>query len=231
MPTETRTLPATRDPHETGDLIACPTCDALYRVRNVGPGQRAACGRCHALLVAPRAKAGMMIIMLAVTNLILITGAVTFPFLSISAMGLANRASLVDVALSFAGGPLALLSVITLLLILLVPAARAALIIYVLVPLVFDRPPAPRAARAFRLAERLKPWSMAEVFALGCAVALVKVADLAEVHFGPAFWMLIVLVILAVLQDRFLCRWSVWNAIAQGNAPQTDSPPPEGAKT
>lgn len=211
-------------PQDTHDLIACPTCDALYRIRDVGKGERAACTRCHSLLVAPRAKAGMIIIALALTNLILIGGAIYFPFLSISAMGLSNRASLLDVALSFAGGPLALLSVITLMLILLVPALRAALILYVLTPIVFDHPPAPRAARAFRLAERLKPWSMAEVFALGCAVALVKVADLADVHFGPAFWMLVVLVILAVLQDRFLCRYSVWRAIAEGRAAPTPQP-------
>ena len=33
---------------------------------------------------------------------------------------------------------------------------------------------------AFRLAEALQPWSMAEIFVIGCAVALVKIADLAE---------------------------------------------------
>lgn len=207
-------------PRETRDLIACPVCDALYRVRPVAGGERAVCGRCHAVLIAPRGHAGMRIIMLAVTNMILIAGATVFPFLSISVAGLSNRASLVGVALSFSGGPLVALSVATLALIVLVPFLRAALIVYVLTPVVFDRPARPGAARAFRLAERLKPWSMAEIFALGCAVALVKVADLAEVHFGPAFWMLAVLVILAVLQDRHLCRWSVWSSIeGQGAAP------------
>lgn len=199
------------------DLIACPTCDALYRVKGVGKGERAVCGRCHHVLIAPRARAGMQIIMLAVANMILIAGAVVFPFLSISVAGLSNRASLLDVALSFPGA-MAVLSVATLALILLVPFARALLITYVLGPVVFDRPARPLAAPAFRLAERLKPWSMAEIFALGCAVALVKVADLAEVHFGPAFWMMAVLVILAVLQDRTLCRWSVWTSIAPERA-------------
>ena len=54
---------------------------------------------------------------------------------------------------------------------------------------------------------------MAEVFAIGCAVALVKVTDLADVEFGPAFWMFGVLVVLVILQDRFLCKWSVWQSL------------------
>lgn len=209
------------------DLIACPTCDALYRVRAVQKGERAVCGRCHRVLIAPRARAGMQIIMLATANMILIAGAIVFPFLSISVAGLSNRASLLEVALSFSGA-MAVLSVAVLALILLVPFARALLITYVLGPVVFDRPARPLAAPAFRLAERLRPWSMAEIFALGCAVALVKVADLAEVRFGPAFWMMAVLVILAVLQDRTLCRWSVWASIAPAPLPAAPIPAADG---
>ena len=48
---------------------------------------------------------------------------------------------------------------------------------------------------------------------LGCAVALIKVADLAQVMFGPAFWMFALLVILVLLQQRYLCSWSVWDAL------------------
>ena len=55
---------------------------------------------------------------------------------------------------------------------------------------------------ALRLAEGLRPWSMAEVFAIGCAVSLVKIADLAHVSLGPAFWMFAALVVVTVAQDR-----------------------------
>ncbi len=202
----------------SADLIACPTCDALYRVRPVGKGERAICGRCHALLIAPRARAGMTIIMLASANMVLIAGAVAFPFLSISTTGLSSSASLIEVALGFSGGPLVALSLATLGLIVLVPLIRAMLLVYVLTPVVFDRAPHRHAAAAFRWAEWLRPWSMAEIFLVGCAVALVKVADLATVQFGPAFWMLVVLVALAILQDRTLCRWSVWSSISPQGA-------------
>jgi paraquat-inducible protein A len=197
-------------PHD--DLIACPACDALYRVADLPRGQRAVCHRCHRVLIAPRAKAGMRIIALALTGVILVAAAMVFPFIRISAVGLSNGATLIDAALAF-DGPLVGLSLTVLALIVLLPLTRLLLTLYVLVPLVADRPPARWARRAFRLSEALRPWSMAEIFAIGTAVALVKVADLARVEFGPAFWMFLVLVVVGVLQDRYTCRWSIWHAL------------------
>lgn len=106
-----------------------------------------------------------------------------------------------------------ILSLATAALIILFPLFRVLLTLYVLVPVVLDRPPARHAIRAFRLSEAMRPWSMAEIFAIGCAVALVKVADLAHVGFGPAFWMFGILVVLVIAQDSFMCKWSVWNSL------------------
>ncbi|MFT6531848.1 MAG: paraquat-inducible protein A [Limimaricola cinnabarinus] len=201
---------------DPAQLIACPQCDAIYRARMPRHGERAVCARCHTVLIAPRKSAGMIIIMLSAASLILVLGAVWFPFLKISRQGFVNEATLLDAALSFTGGPLLLLSLAVTALIVLVPLARAILTIYVLGPLVFDRPAPPGALRLFALAEALRPWSMAEIFALGCAVALVKVADLAHLSFGPAFWMFAALVFLTVIHDRWMCRWSVWEALEHG---------------
>ena len=203
-------------------LIACPHCDALYRVGpdagTPGQGERAVCARCHTVLIAPRRRAGMTIIMLSLTVLILVIGALWFPFLRISTRGLSNDASLVDVALAFTGGPLLVLTLAVLALIVLIPLLRAVLTIWVLAPLVMDRPAPPGARAAFRLSETLRPWSMAEIFAIGCAVSLVKVADLAELTFGPAFWMFAALVVVSVVQETVMCRWSVWQAIEAAEA-------------
>ncbi|MEP3678955.1 MAG: paraquat-inducible protein A [Paracoccaceae bacterium] len=198
---------------QPSQFIVCPQCDALYRAREVPKGDIASCSRCHTVLAAPRRKAGMLIISLAVATLILIIAAVFFPFLTLQVQGFRSSASLLDIALSFSGGLLSLLVFLMMACVLAIPALRAGLLIYVITPLVFDRPPVRYSAGAFRFAETLKPWAMAEVFALGCAVALVKITDLAQVAFGQAFWMFAVLVALVVIQDKFLCSWSVWNAL------------------
>ena len=194
-------------------LIACPECDALYRAAEVAPGTRAVCARCHTVLISPRRRAGMAVISLALAAVVLVAGALWFPFLRIDARGFWQDATLWEVATSFAGGPLLALSFAVAAAIVVIPLARAGLILYTLAPVVFDRPPARHAREAFRWSEALRPWSMAEIFAIGCAVSLVKIADLAQVSLGPAFWMFAALVVVTVVQDRLVCRWSVWRSI------------------
>ncbi|NAZ35442.1 paraquat-inducible protein A [Rubellimicrobium sp. CFH 75288] len=202
-----------RDDRRLETLIACPECDALYRSAEIRPGSRALCGRCHTVLISPRRHAGMAIISFALAATVLVMGALWFPFLRIDIRGLSREATLWEVATSFTGGPMLLVSFAVVAAIVLLPLARAALILYTLVPVVFDRPPARHAPAAFRLAEAMRPWSMAEIFALGCAVSLVKIADLATVSLGPAFWMFAALVVVTIAQDRLVCRWSVWKSL------------------
>lgn len=194
-------------------LIVCPHCDAVYTLARPKAGQRAICQRCETVLITPRRKAGLQIIAVSVAVAILIIAATVLPFLTIRAAGVSNSISILDAALAFSNGPLVVLSLTTAALIIFVPLARVLLALYVLVPIVRDRPPARGAIHAFRLSEAMQPWSMAEIFAIGCAVALVKISDLADVAFGPAFWLFASLVLLVVVQDNFLCRWSVWNSL------------------
>ena len=206
--------PETAKPLE--NLIVCPQCDAAYTLQRPKAGERAIYQRCETVLIAPRRNAGLQTIALSSTITILIIAATIFPFLTISAAGTRNTVSILDAALAFSNGPLVALSLTTAALIVFVPLARAMLAIYVLVPIVLDRPPARGATQAFRLSEALRPWSMAEIFVIGCAVALVKITDLADVSFGPAFWIfavLVVLVVVVVVQDNFQFRWSIWNLL------------------
>lgn len=205
-------------PQDLSEMIACPHCDALYHIARPKHGERAVCSQCHAVLIAPRKNAGLHIIALALTVLVLVIAASVFPFLRIDVSGMNNAVSILDAAFAFQSGAMILLAWACAALIVVIPAMRAFLVIYVLLPLVFDRPPARHATAAFRLSEALRPWSMAEIFALGCGVALIKIADLANVHMGPAFFMFAALVVLIVVQDSFMCKWSVWNALD----PETD---------
>ncbi|MEO1139880.1 MAG: paraquat-inducible protein A [Pseudomonadota bacterium] len=195
------------------NLIVCPHCDAAYTLQQPGAGQKAVCRRCGTVLITPRRKAGLQIIAVSLAVAILIIAATVFPFLTINAGGASNSVSILDAALAFSDGPLMALALATAALIIFVPLSRVLLAIYVLVPIVLDRQPAYGAIQAFRLSEALRPWSMAEIFAIGCAVSLIKISDLADVTFGPAFWMFAALVVLVVAQDNFLCRWSVWKSL------------------
>lgn len=191
-------------------LLACPTCDALYERSTA---QKLVCARCHRVLVAPERRAGLWQVLIALATAGLIYGAITLPFLTINRFWMTNDATLIETALAFEG-PLLILSLAVLALVLLLPALRLALTLYVLGPLVIGATALPGARTAFRWAEALRPWSMAEIFIIGCGVALIKIVAMAEVTFGPAFYMFAAAVVLLWVQDIMLCRHSLWEAIA-----------------
>lgn len=206
-------------------LIACPHCDTLHETVPLQPGEQAKCRMCGHRLIAPRKDAFLQVIAMGITVAILMMGALFHPFIAISVSGMTRRTSVFDAALSFSSGILLPLTVLTVAFIIMIPVMRAAALVYVLVPLVRNRPAAPYAKPMLRFAEFLQPWSMAEIFIISVAVALVKVAGLAIVTFGPAFYTFVVLVIVVAVQDLFMCNYSIWQALERAETPD----PADGA--
>lgn len=199
-------------------LVACPRCDALHVETELTPGETARCVRCNTVLARPREGAFTQIVALSVTSLVLMVAAVFFPFLEISRMGIGNATSLFGVALAFSQGWLMPLTVAILAFIVGLPALRAALLVYVLLPLRGQGRPAAHAGEAFRLSEILRPWSMAEIFVIGTSVALVKVAGLANVSLGPAFWAFCALIVVSAASDAFTCATTIWDTLEDRGA-------------
>ena len=187
---------------------------------DVDLGRRARCVRCHAVLVNPRANAMTKIVMLALTATVLMIAAISFPFLTIEARGLAQKSSVIDAILAFSDGVMIPLSLAVAALIVVLPLMRLLAIVYVLAPMAFGWHPARGAVAAFRLAEALKPWAMAEIFVIGVAVALVKVAGLAHLSIGPAFWAFAALVLVTALNDNFMCRLTIWRTLEARKSPR-----------
>ncbi|MBA4491033.1 paraquat-inducible protein A [Paracoccus sp. S1E-3] len=199
-------------------LIACPRCDALHIEEELSLGETARCVRCGGVLARPQSGAFTQIIALAITTMVLVFAAVFFPFLEISRMGLGHGTSLFGVAIALADGAMAPMAVALLAFVVGLPAVRALLLVYTLWPLARRRPPYAHAVRAFRLSEQLKPWSMAEIFIIGTAVAMVKVAGLATISFGPAFWAFVALVFVSLANRSFMCVTTVWDALEDAGA-------------
>ena len=193
-------------------LMACAQCDALHRNPTLADGETARCVRCHTVLLAPRAGAARTIVSLASAALVLMAVAISFPFLRIEASGLHSEASVIDAVLAFSESSFLMipLSATVAAMIIMLPVLRLVALIYALVPVLLNRPPPRHAASMFRMAMRLRPWAMAEIFVIGVAVALIKIAGLATVDLGPAFWAFTGLVLLVAVQDVQLCERSLW---------------------
>lgn len=201
------------------DLLACPVCDALHRGIAVPPGGRLRCRRCGTVLMTNRRGAMDRTLAAAAASVILMAGALFFPFLELDAAGLHRSASVLDAALAFSSGLMVPLALAVGLLIIVIPVVRALLLGYTILPLRLGRPPLPAARTAFRTASRLKPWSMAEIFIIGVVVALVKVAGMASITFGPAFWAMAALVLLVAYEASSLCERSIWQTLDRTRRP------------
>ncbi len=151
--------------------------------------------------------------MLAITATILMMAAISFPFLTIETHGLRQQASVIDTILAYSDGLMVPLSLAMAALIVVLPLTRLTAILYTVAPMALGHHPVRGATRAFRLAEYLKPWAMAEVFIVGVAVALVKVGGLATLTIGPAFWAFAALVLITILQDNFMSSLIIWKTL------------------
>lgn len=194
-------------------LIACPQCDTLHTVAVLPKGARAHCQRCGIVLLTSRVEAEARILSLALTSFVLMLAAISFPFLDLDVQGLHRGTSVIDAVLAFSDGYAFPLAVAIAFFIIVLPLTRLLALIYAIGPLVRGVPPRANARAAFALAEQLRPWTMAEIFMVGVAVALIKVTALATVTFGPAFWALVLVVILSGFKDQLICRYSIWEAL------------------
>jgi len=100
---------------------------------------------------------------------------------------------------------------------------------YVLMGLRMPRPPR-HLPRIFGLVERLRPWSMVEVYLLGVFVAYVKLVGMVHIDVGYAVFALVGLMIAMVAADATLDRQAVWEEIERrGIARHASAPRAEGA--
>src|SRR5436309_15087164 len=94
----------------------------------------------------------------------------------------------------------------------LAPLGRLIATLYVLIRLHESRPPR-HLRRVFAWAERLRPWSMIEVFVFGVFVAYVKLGDLVTIGLMPGVYALLGLTFVLVWMDSALDRESVWQRL------------------
>ncbi|WP_461427374.1 paraquat-inducible protein A [Gymnodinialimonas sp.] len=194
-------------------LLGCAVCDAVFRLRPELSDQATECPRCGHQLTYGKRAAVAWLFSLSVTNIALLVMVLFLPFLELHAGQFNNSASVIDVVLSFSSGIMVPLAVAVLAFILMLPISRFMFLIYALGPLALGTRNLPYAVQALRGAFWLKPWAMAEIFMVGVAVALVKLADLATIAIGPAFWIFSLVVILNAFQDTLMCRHTLWTAL------------------
>ena len=112
---------------------------------------------------------------------------------------------------------MAALGVVVLFVTALAPLARLIGTLYVLIRAHEATPPR-HLRRVFALAERLRPWSMIDVFVFGVFVAYVKLGDVVTIVLAVGVYALLALSFVLVWMDSALDREAVWERLDDGAA-------------
>lgn len=197
-------------------LHECHDCGQMQVVPAMPPASRALCLRCDAVLRHTRQYPLVLPAALNLSALILFGVAGTLTVMSVTRAGQHRAASLVSgpVELQYYG--LWELSVVVLITTFAAPLARVLCMLTVLAGLQMHRPPA-ELRSIFAWVERLRPWSMIEIYMLGLYVAYVRLSAIATVSIGPALYALGGLIGIMLLADICLDEQAVWEAMEPPN--------------
>ncbi|MGZ6076993.1 MAG: paraquat-inducible protein A [Myxococcaceae bacterium] len=197
--------------------VACHDCAQVQFLPALGLHAFARCCRCDAVLDA-RAMPDSTPLALALAGLFCGLVANAFPVIEVSLAGRMRSNLLITgprelIAHQFPG-----LGILVATFSILIPLLWLGAVSYVLFH-VRARTRARELGPLFRLAERLRPWAMTEVYVIGGYVAFTRLEELGRVSIGIGGWAVAATAFLTFLVDQVLDRRHVWDAIRPPTAP------------
>lgn len=215
-------------------LRECPGCGLLQLVPALAPGGAAYCARCPTVLRRVSGHRLQHVLALALSALILLVVMSTSSLMSVETAGIRRVANLFSGPEELVQQQMAPLAAVVLFVTVLAPLLRLVLTLYVLIRANQRRPP-PHLRRLFAWAEKLRPWSMIEVFVLGVFVAYVKLGDLVTIGLRTGVYALLALTIVLVWLDSAFDREALWERLDPDDRPDHpgagDAARPAGCET
>jgi paraquat-inducible protein A len=202
----------------------CQDCGLFQNMPPLKPGESACCGRCGATLRRGRKDSLNRALACGLGALLLFLVALQLPFMDVRAVGQTYQANLFT-------GPSMLdqrgmweISLVVLVTLVLMPGVQLLLLLTVLLGLRSKHPPR-LLPRLFGYVERIRPWSMIEVFLLGAFVAYTRLQAIADVQVGPALLALAGVMLCLVGADVALDHEAVWDALEARGLLNMRAPP------
>lgn len=199
--------------HRVSDWIACHECDALHEVIELPVNGKAECSQCGSELYRQVNHSLDKVLVFSLTALLLFFLSHLFPFLSMKMGERIEENVLLSATLELLNQGFPELAVLVFLTSILFPFLVISGMLYVVVPLVFDRH-FDSTFTVFRWVKKLFPWSLVGVFMLGVLVAIVKLMDLATVIPGPSLFFMAGLLVTMVAAQASLDERLIWHRIS-----------------
>jgi len=178
----------------------------------MGPGTVARCSRCGTGLRHTVRNSIDKSLALNITSLALFAIAATTTLLTVSKAGMVHAADLLAGPEGLQSHGLGELALVVLITTMIAPLLKLLGSTYVLAGLGMNEPHS-SLRHVFVWVERLRPWSMIEVYLLGVFVAFVKLGDLVHLDTGPALYALGALTFTMIAADQVLDTHEVWERL------------------
>ena len=194
-------------------MRACHECDWVVVLPTLRPGEHATCPRCGHILVRRHFRPAQRSMALALSALIALILAISFPFVSFEARGIGNNIELTQTATSMIGFHQPLVAIIVALTIIVLPAVYLCGVIWLQLGLL-RAAPFPFSRGIARSLTHLNPWMMADVFIIAALVSLIKIAGMAQIILGVSFWAFCAFAILLLMTTRSIDADWMWFSLA-----------------
>ena len=183
------TLPA----HE----LDCPECGQRVSVPRLQQGEEAHCPTCGCDLVQVENNPYIAPLAFASAALILMAFAYTMMYITVTMPGVYSMLTLPEMMQNLVKQDFGFLASVMFVLTFGTPFIFLILCVYVYTALIRNTV-YPGLLYASRTLVRLRNWTMVDVFFISTLVAYIKLGSVAEVFFGPAFWLMLALAVMLI---------------------------------
>lgn len=198
---------------ELKQLIACHECDLLMRKPAADQGERVVCPRCGYELYTHRHQVVRRSMALVIAALLLYVPANFLPIMQLNLLGQASDDTVWSGVLGLYNSGMHGIAVVVFLCSMAVPLLKLLCQFAVLLSIRLDIGRS-YGLLLYRIYHHLRDWGMLEVYLMGILVALVKLADLAEVTLGLGLLCFIALLLVQVWLEVTMSPHQIWEALS-----------------
>jgi len=178
------------------ETIICNHCDMVSERPTVKPGFIAKCPRCQRAFFKTNTFPAYKMFALAITALIMIIPAFTFPLISVHLLGLTEDINLLQGALMMIKSA-PIVAFVILFCAVVVPTLLIACIAFSSASIMLGKRP-PLLGYVLKLTSSLTHWSMLDVYLISLLVSIVKLTSDADIYFSSGLCFFVVLLIINI---------------------------------
>ena len=200
--------------HYAPDFVECHDCGLMQVLPEAPPGHTVRCCRCAGWLGTTRRDPLATATACTIAALCLYVVALSFPLMTLDLRGRVHTVDILTGPANLIGTDSLLVTVGALVLFATVLMPGLVIILNLMLFIGARRsPPTAIVPHLLRLQQKLRPWSMIEVYMLGVFVAWSKLISLAHVELDAAIFALAAVMILMLAADSAFDPRHVWGRI------------------